>query len=285
MKRNRNINEQEVIELYKSESIKTIAEKLNTYSSKISLILKKHGIKPKTKFKGWKKVNDTFFDVIDSEEKAYILGFFVADGCIRMEKDKKGNFTHSRLCFSNSIDDEDIINIIHETICPENKIIKLHNTKDGANRKPQLILQWTSKHMKNTLVEKYKILPKKTYDLNFEIPLNTIPENLFRHFVRGYVDGDGDFNCEHLGFVSNSKKFAQQIIDFFRNEFEKNKSLVEDFIYNIYEIEGKTTKYYKVNFSAGKGRRKLYEKILYEDSTIFLKRKRNNFNKKRVRKR
>ena len=285
MKRNRNINEQEVIELYKSESIKTIAEKLNTYSSKISLILKKHGIKPKTKFKGWKKVNDTFFDVIDSEEKAYILGFFVADGCIRMEKDKKGNFTHSRLCFSNSIDDEDIINIIHETICPENKIIKLHNTKDGANRKPQLILQWTSKHMKNTLVEKYKILPKKTYDLNFEIPLNTIPEKLFRHFVRGYVDGDGDFNCEHLGFVSNSKKFAQQIIDFFRNEFEKNKSLVEDFIYNIYEIEGKTTKYYKVNFSAGKGRRKLYEKILYEDSTIFLKRKRNNFNKKRVRKR
>lgn len=284
MKRNRNINEEEVIELYKTETINAIAKKMNTYDNKISSILKKNGIKPKTKFKGWKKVNDTFFDVIDTEEKAYILGFFIADGCIRMEKDKKGNFTHSRLCFSNSIDDEDIINFIHDTICPENKIIRIHNTKDGANRKPQLVLQWTSRHMKEILVDKYKITPRKTYDLNFELPLNSVPDNLFRHFVRGYIDGDGNFNSEAICFVFNSKKFAHQIIDFFKNEFEKNKQLVEDFKYRIYEIQGKTTKYYKVSLSAAKGRKKLYEKILYEDSTIFLKRKRNNFNKKRNKK-
>jgi hypothetical protein len=284
MKRNRCIEEKEVIELYKTESIKTIAKKLNTYDNKISSILKKNGIKPKRKFKGWKKVNDTFFDIIDTEEKAYILGFFIADGCIKMEKDKNGEITHSRLCFSNSIDDEEIINHIHSVICPENKMIYTHNTKDGANRKPQITLQWTSKHMKDVLVNKYKITPRKTYDLNFEFPIDTIPENLFRHFVRGYIDGDGTFNCERLGFVFNSKKFAQQIINFFKKEFEKNKPFVEDFIYRIYEIEGKTTKYYKVSFSAGKGRRKLYEKILYENSTIFLKRKRNGFNKKRIKK-
>ena len=35
------------------------------------------------------KINETFFDVIDSEEKAYLLGFFIADGCIQKEAKKK----------------------------------------------------------------------------------------------------------------------------------------------------------------------------------------------------
>lgn len=283
MKRNRNINEQEVIELYKTESIKKVAEKLNTYDSKISSILKKNGITPKKKFKGWKKVNDEFLDVIDTEEKAYILGFFIADGCIKEEIDKRDNGKRYRLSFCNSIDDEEIIELIHKKICPENKIQHIHNTKDGANRKPQLTLQWTSNHMKNTLIEKYKILPKKTYDLDFKLPDNLIPKNLFRHFVRGFIDGDGTINGGDIRFVFNSKPFALQIVDFFKNEFEKNKDLFEEFSYTLQEIDGKTTKYYRLRLPVGKGRKKLYEKILYYNATIFLHRKRYGLYKKRIR--
>ena len=283
MRRNRNIDEHEVIELYKTKSIRNIAEQINTYPEKISSILKKHGIKPKSKFKGWKKVNDTFFDEIDSEEKAYVLGFFVADGCIRLERDKNGEITHSRLCFSNSIDDEEIINRIHDLICPENKIQYFHNVKDGANRKPQLGLQWTSKHMKEVLVEKYKIVPRKTYDGDFELPEGVIPKELFRHFVRGFIDGDGTFNGGDIGFVFNSKPFAEQIINFFKGEFEKNKELVEEFSYTFKEVEGKTVNYYRLRLPVGKGRKKLYEKILYDNATIFLSRKRYGLYKKRIR--
>ena len=283
MKRNRNINEQEVIELYKTESIKSIAKKLDTYDEKIRQILVKNGISRKTKFKGWKKINDTFFDEIDSEAKAYILGFFIADGCIRLEKDKKGEVTHSRLVFSNSIDDEEIITQIHTLICPENKIQRIHNTNDGANRKPQLILQWTSKHMKDVLTEKYKIMPRKTYDGDFELPDNTIPKELFRHFVRGFIDGDGTINGGDIRFVFNSRLFAEQIINFFKEEFEKNKELVEAFSYSLKEINGKTVKYYRVRLPVGKGRKKLYEKILYDNATIFLSRKRYGLYKKKIR--
>lgn len=49
-------------------------------------------------------INDTFFDVIDSELKAYALGFLVADGCIKHEKRANGNFSY-RVAFNNSIDD------------------------------------------------------------------------------------------------------------------------------------------------------------------------------------
>lgn len=279
----KNIDEVKVIELYNEKSIKSIAEIMNTYPEKISCILKKNGIKPKRKFKGWKKVNDTFFDEIDSEEKAYILGFFVADGCIRMEKDKKGNITHGRLCFSNSIDDKDIIEKIHQLICPENKIITFHNNKDGSNRKPQLALQWTSNHMKSILTEKYNILPKKTFDCNFKIPQNLIPQNLFRHFIRGFLDGDGTFSSGEIRFVINSKPFAEQIITFFKDIFDEHKNLVENFSYRLNEIQGKTVKYYRLCLPTGKGRKKLYENILYENATIFLKRKRYGLYKKKIR--
>lgn len=281
MKRNRSINEQEVVELYKTESIRQIAEKLNTYNDKISSILKKNGIKPKSKFKGWKKVNDSFFDIIDSEKKAYLLGFFIADGCLKSEYDKRCGSKSYRMCFSNSIDDEEIINIIHETICPENKILHVHNIKDGANRKPQLLLQWTSNHMKDILIEKYKIKPKKTYDGCFELPKNAVPKELFRHMVRGFIDGDGTINGNDIRFVFNSKPFALQIIDFFENEFKKYEGLVENFKYTLKEIQGKTAKYYRLRLPTGRGRKWIYEHILYNDATIFLKRKRNNFNKKR----
>ena len=280
MKRNRNINEQEVIELYKKENIKQIAKKLNTYDSKISSILKKNGIKPKSKFKGWKKVNDSFFDTIDDEKKAYLLGFFIADGCIKIELDKRSDSKSYRMSFSNSIDDSEIINIIHELICPENKIVYAHNTKDGANRKPQLLLQWTSNHMKDVLIEKYKIKPKKTYDNTFEIPKDTIPEDLFRHMIRGFIDGDGTINRNDIRFVFNSKPFALQIINFFETEFNKYYGIIEDFRYTLTEVQGKTVKYYRLRLPMGRGRRKLYEHILYDNATIFLKRKRNNFIKK-----
>ena len=42
-----------------------------------------------------------------------------------------------------------------------------------------------------------------------------IPEKLFRHFIRGFIDGDGNFNKGELRFVANSDKFALQIIKFF----------------------------------------------------------------------
>ena len=56
-----------------------------------------------------------------------------------------------------TIDDYEIIDLIHKKICPNNKIVEAHNTSDGANRKKQYILQWTSRHMVETLISKYLI--------------------------------------------------------------------------------------------------------------------------------
>jgi len=48
----------------------------------ISALLKRHGYKAKSQSELQRKYNidETFFDVIDTEEKAYFLGFLYADG-------------------------------------------------------------------------------------------------------------------------------------------------------------------------------------------------------------
>lgn len=45
--------------------------------------------------------------------------------------------------------------------------------------------------MKNIFEKRYNIHQKKTIDTNFKFPFELIPKNLQRHFVRGFIDGDG----------------------------------------------------------------------------------------------
>lgn len=269
----KNINEKLVIELYKKKSLNEIAKEIGTYPGKISSILLKNGIKPKSKFTVKKWVNDSFFDVIDCEEKAYILGFFIADGCIRKEIDKRCGSTSYRLCFSNSIDDYEIIDLIHKKICPNNKIVETHNTSDGANRKKQYILQWTSRHMVETLISKYGICTNKTKNTEYSIPDGSIPYEYMSHFIRGLIDGDGTIGKCDIRIVLNSRAFAEQIASFFEKEFEPYSNVVEKFIYTIYEYNGKTVNYWRLRIPIGKGRKKLMKKILYGNANIFLTRK------------
>lgn len=269
------LNEELIIELYKTKTLKEIANEIGSYPLAISNVLKKHGIKPKSKFTVKKNVNDNFFDVIDSEEKAYIFGFFIADGCIRKEVDKRCGSISYRLCFSNSILDKEIIDIIHNRICPDNKLIEVHNMSDSVNRKKRCILQWTSRHMVNVLFEKYKLSEHKTMDCNYSLPENVIPREYMRHFVRGMIDGDGTITKSDIRIVLNSPFLGEQIANFFIDEFKKYNDVVESFLYKITEEKGKTTNFWRLRIPTGKGRRKLMEKILYEDSKIFLKRKKD----------
>lgn len=267
------INEEQVVKLYETKTIKEISKELGSYPNKISSILIKNGIKPKSKFTVKKIVNDTFFDEINCEEKAYILGFFIADGCIRKEVDKRCGSVSYRMCFSNSIDDYDVIKIIHDRICPNNKLIEIHNTSDGANRKKQINVQWTSRHMVDVLINKYGICTDKTKNINFELAENLIPELYMPHFIRGVIDGDGTVGKYDIRIVLNSKKFGEQIVSFFKKKFENKSDVVEDFIYTINECKGKTVNYWRLRIPIGKGRKKLMRKILYENANIFLKRK------------
>lgn len=257
----------------KGTSTKELCDKYKCSAQTINRHLKDMGLRNCRQNK-W--VNDTYFDDIDTEEKAYLLGFLIADGCIRVEHDSRQNNIHCvRLCFTNSIDDEEIITLIHKRICPNNKLQYVHNTKGAKNRKPQIIIQWTANHMVETLINKYKILPNKTNDKDFEFPFDLIPKNLHRHFIRGFMDGDGSINKSELRFAFTSEPFMNQIITKFKELFNKHSDAVWDFSCSIKEYEGKTTKYWTLFIPMGHGRDKLIKTYLYKGAKVYLTRKFN----------
>ena len=276
IKKRKNIEdyrEQILKEHSEGKSLKEICSAVGFYPDKISKFLKANGLGPSHNNKT-KWVDEHFFDIIDCEEKAYILGYFIADGCIREERDKRNGRVGRRLCFSNSCDDEEVILRIHHRICPYNKIMYVHNIKGAKNRKPQLQLQWTSRGMTNNLIENFGVRPKKTYDVEYAFPFEKIDQKYHRDFIRGFIDGDGTISKEDIRFVFNSPVFAKQIIDILYEEvYIPNKDVIFDFKYTLQEIDGKSTKYWRVRIPTGHGKYKFYKKYLYDGATIYLTRK------------
>ena len=263
-----------IIKEYKNNySVKEIALQYNVSSTTVINYLTSAGLwVPRVKYKN----NDTYFDEIDSAEKAYILGFLIADGCIRLEKRKNGNIS-KRICFSNSILDEEVIKYIHQKICPQTSLCYCHNKKGAKNRKPHITLQWTSNHMCNTLINKYHILPHKTNDINFEFPFETVPKEFYGSFILGFLDGDGYIGTNYIKFIATSKKFLLQLENIFKQFFEEHKDIIAPYCSRFY-IETNKMTYYKYVIPLGKGRMKFVKKFLYEKTPIFLKRKYDKFN-------
>lgn len=214
-------------------------------------------------------VNEHFWDVIDTEEKAYLLGYFIADGCLCKENKKHRGIIDSyskRLGFCVSQDDYETIELFKKFIVPT-KNIEHSNCQIGVKykRKPQIRIRWISSYMFDKLVS-YGIKPRKTYDSEFKLPENLIPESLMRHFIRGYFDGDGCKTQCGLQFCINSKSFALQIANFFT-----------PFKYKLEEKQGKTCIYYVLNINGGKKLLQHVVKLFYQDSKYYLTRKYKKF--------
>ncbi|WP_413363439.1 hypothetical protein [Lysinibacillus sp. 3P01SB] len=127
--------------------------------------------------------NERIFEVIDTEQKAYWLGFFYADANITNQE-----HTYS-LDIVLKIEDIDHLvklkNFLQTDAKITEKIIKNKNGK--IYRACRLTIH--NKKMIKDLTSK-GCVPKKS--LIIEFPDETIlPSNLKSHFIRGYFDGDG----------------------------------------------------------------------------------------------
>lgn len=209
------------------------------------------------------KYNSDFFKDIDSELKAYILGYIVADGCITIEhRNIKPNNPIRRVQFNSSVDDYQVIKLIRDSISPTNKITIIKEKRE--NRKDLARLRLANTIIVNDLITLYDIKPRKTYDTEFRFP--NIPKKLKRHFIRGFIDGDGSIGKRHFSMICNSKPFLMDIL----NEFLKE---IPDLKYYIYDENRKITTYYSLHFSVNKKSRVDLFKFLYDDCIYKLDRK------------
>lgn len=148
----------------------------------IRALLKRNGVTIRAMRDYSYPVNEHFFDIIDTAEKAYVLGFMMADGC------NQSHVPEVTL----SITDLEILEKIRDAM--EFKGPIAYRAPRGPRNKPQYRIDIGSRHMSDALT-KVGCVRRKTYVAQFQTE-DQVPRHLQRHLIRGWMDGDGTITCK-----------------------------------------------------------------------------------------
>lgn len=123
-------------------------------------------------------INENYFEIVESEKQAYILGFIYADGCVQELPNT------SALTMTQLEKDADILEKIKTELRSDYPLLKRIRCVNG---KTIFNFYAYSKKLCEDLV-KLGATPRKSLTLEFP---EFLDENLIPHFIRGYFDGDG----------------------------------------------------------------------------------------------
>ena len=258
--------DKEIIRLYVEEkkSMGEIGKQFQVITQSIHGILKKHNIPRRPLNESHTKIsrNKDYFKVIDTQEKAYILGLLYADG---------NNYAKTaRVSISLQENDKEILQTIKDHIEYKGNLRYVVKPPPQQN---QWSLSITSQHMSKDL-EKLGCVPKKSLILKFPTE-EQVPKELLRHFIRGYFDGDGCLTTNKntggysLNFTGTSE-FLTGVLSVFNKEVGTN-------FQKLYRAPHRKD---KNNFAFTFGGRPQIKNLLdwlYKDSTIHLARKYNKY--------
>lgn len=173
---------------------KEIAKLANCSYSAICVNTKKLGFKINNESYRKRKYEyvSNFFETIDTEEKAYWLGFIMADGNI--EYNKSNNTKHKtsqiRLTFTLSRIDKYHLDKLSKAISSgvpvKDRTVKLKTTSKSYD---MCELKIYNKNIVDDLI-KLGVTPRKSTKEIFP----DINKNLRKYFILGYFDGDGCFS-------------------------------------------------------------------------------------------
>lgn len=209
---------QEIVTLYEQGlSSDKIANLVGLSRTTVKDHLPKDKIKKKSFYNTY-SCNYQFFENIDNESKAYFLGLFYADGY----NDQKHKYI--RLGFA----EKD-----NELLCKFQKAIqsthKVQVRLEKGNSQKFYSLTINSPILSDDLA-KQGCVQAKTHLLD---KMPELPEELYRHFIRGYFDGDGsvyytksgDFDRLSLSWTGN-KPFLEDVQAYLIKELGVSKTSI-----------------------------------------------------------
>ena len=208
-------------------------------------------------------VDDDYLKVVDTEDKAYFLGWMLSDGTV----------FENRIALKLKKADIEIVKEIFSKFS-SGYSISINKAKTAKG----IIVS------SNKLIEDLKKLGciRNKTKIGFDVP--NISKKLFRHFIRGYFDGDGSISKRSVRpkqmqvyICSPNKTFLEQLqtklLEFNINSFvntEKRKGKLSKVPSGKMCINNMDM--YTLRFSSHKERMRFYE-FLYKDCSIKLERK------------
>lgn len=239
---------QKARELYESGlSLEKTAKALGIGKTTVLFAFRRNGIGTRQPYLNEDPVDHNFFEVLDSDAKAYFAGFLLADGYIR---DQSANPSIHLVL---QAQDHHILESLREVV----------GTRNPVHVTPRICsIVWTSAKMAQDLL-RYSIFPRKTKRKKFLI--QNVPEEFHGSFIRGFFDGNGWISHSTrinwlIGF-GDGEEFLEQLRDYLCDRF------------GLYRI--KVTTHGGSNlmsWSAKKDVRTLLH-FMYKDATYYLFRK------------
>ena len=249
----------EIVNLYKDgQSTIRIGKEYSISPKWVNTFLRKEGVPIRNSSQALRifKIEEQYFDSIDTEEKAYWLGFIYADGC---------NTRHG-LQISVSSKDAKHIKKLRDVLYEDDRYkMKNHFVHCKGKEYPVTSFWVTSKYISNALT-KLGAVPAKSLILKFP---KWIDESLTRHFIRGYFDGDG---CLYLYKKRNratfslvgTKSFLASVHKLFKNIGVSKSSMYE------------RNRIWSLSTTRNKNIELIYN-YLYLDTDLYMSRKKQKF--------
>lgn len=197
-------------------------------------------------------LNEDFFETIDSEEKAYFLGFMYSDGWI--SKNVMG--------IELSEQDLHILESFRKCLVTEKPLIFRKARKESHQN--QYTFKVSSDKIVNDL-KKIGVVENKTHLLKFNIDYFK-NKDIIRHFIRGVFDGDGTINKNYVSVVGNGD-FLDGI---------KTYLLEKDIKFGLYNSDCASKNIKRLTLNNQSMIKPLYD-FLYDGATLFLPRKKIKF--------
>ncbi len=247
-----------------------VAERLNLNNGNaVRRVLKENGYELTTRKYN---IDQNYFEVIDSEEKAYWLGFIAADGTIRL---RHGNVESknrgSSIILKLAVKDTDQVKRFSDVFGGGSKLEYNRDytkTKDG---RPSYSDYCRVGIYSNKLVEDIidkGVTPRKS----FTISKPNIDEKYMFHYLRGYFDGNGSISFE----AQESKKYeGKQIIKKLNVSIATGSVMLKEWIIDFcakHDVEFvKSNKFDIISKNMKTARN--FIRLIYKDATIYLERK------------
>ena len=252
---------EEVISLYNNGmSSSEIANKYNISDTTVRKVLHRCGVKMRTpeEYNRIYSVNEHYFDEIDTPNKAYILGLLYADGC--------NHGTNNGISLKLQERDKSVLEQINIELKNQKPLTFRPHQKGHDNYQDTYAIEIFSKHMSDVLFDK-GVVPNKSLILTFP---EWLDQNLYSHFLRGYIDGDGhiskDYSKASVSLVSTAE-FCDSVAKILENML----GIIE---YHIYSPSGKD-KNTRTLVVFGQERTKKILDYIYKDAKIYIQRKYN----------
>lgn len=258
-----NFEKEQIIEDYQNNiSIREISIKYGYSRPALSKFLEEVGIKT-TKGNHYRKYfhDMDFFEKIDTEEKAYWLGFMFADGYIIDNSNRYGEDGFGMSLAEDSLDSLLLFKQSLKASNPINKDMSGHNK--NSNKQIIYKLELHSQKTADDLIDK-DCVKNKTSILK---PPTGVPDHLIHHFIRGFFDGDGSItkikkkgsSYIFYGVIFTSTKDMAEWISSFFPFGSIRKEERREFIW-YYKTNSNQQSIELLNF-------------LYKDASIYMKRK------------